>query len=260
MGCTSWLYYLRALHLPPAILKTYVSNPYRRDSYDQHGFHFRNVLFGGFAEARAAETIINSNDTFRFAVVRHPWERLLSAYRSKYQHACKNSRLCLITGYNMAHLDRSDPQAAVTFDEFVRALSVQNPLDLDHHFRPATMLCELNRIPYDFLLELTSQDDADYLAARLNISHPFRVAPIDTALNGTEVYNARLVAKQQSSSRAYYGPQPCTYETVAAAEHIYATDAALLGYSFQAAYESCSRYGLSSPPLITADGEEARQA
>jgi hypothetical protein len=231
------------------VLASYATHPYRRDSYDEHGFHFRNTLFGGFAEARAAEAIINSNTTFRFAVVRHPWERLLSAYRSKYEHACKGSRMCLVSGYNMVHLDRSDPNVPVSFDEFVHALAVQNPLELDHHFRPATTLCELNRIPYDFLLELTSQDDADYLARRLSLPRAFHVVPIDTALNGSAVYNAKSIAEQQASARAYYGPQPCTYETVAAAELLYGADAVLLGYSFQAAYDSCTQHGLSSPPL-----------
>ena len=66
VGCTSWLRFLRSLHLPPDELSAFDAHPYRRESADQHGLHFRNTLTGGPTEARAAETILNSGSPVTF--------------------------------------------------------------------------------------------------------------------------------------------------------------------------------------------------
>ena len=42
-----------------------------------------------------------------------------------------------------------------------------------------------------------------------------------------------------------YAPFPCTTETVDLAAALYATDVALLGYTFTDAYDTCRRLGRS---------------
>ena len=182
-------------------------------------------------------------------MVRHPWERLISAYYSKYQVACKKSRTCLAAAFSLTALDTSRPTATVTFDEFVRAIALQSPLTLDQHFRPATILCELRRIGYQYIMDLDSQRHADELAARLALPEAFPVKPaLASTVNGSS-----------TELRSLYEPLPCSYETVAAAESVYGEDAQLCGYTFAAAYHACNTYGRSAPPLSDQQQDELRR-
>ena len=240
VGCTSWLKYIRSLHLPPDVLRAFDIHPYRRESFDQHGLHFRNTQTGGPFEARSTEDVINGGDFFKFAVVRHPWDRIISAYNSKYLVACKSSRTCLRSAFSMTELDVSKPTAKVTFDEFVRSIALQNPITIDQHFRPSSTLCELSRIHYDYLADLDSQEHASDIASILNLPTAFTVK---------SAFSASSNLSDVKELRSVYAPLPCTYETVAAAEYVYGEDARLLGYSFDDAYVSCNTYGLTSAPL-----------
>ena len=65
VGCTNWLRFIRSLHLPPDELRTFDAHPYRRESFDRYGLHFRNTATGGTSESRAAETVLNNGRRLR---------------------------------------------------------------------------------------------------------------------------------------------------------------------------------------------------
>ena len=56
---------------------------------------------------------------------------------------------------------------ARSFHEFVQTLSETPTKFIDPHFRPLYLLCDLNHIRYDFIGDLESADDADYIADRM---------------------------------------------------------------------------------------------
>eukprot|EP00050_Salpingoeca_kvevrii_P020830 m.103048 g.103048 ORF g.103048 m.103048 type:complete len:300 (+) comp9040_c0_seq2:547-1446(+) len=249
VGCSSWLHYIRTQQLPPEIaeIDTSKSRIYRPISRDEHGLHFRRFhpLDAARSDGRLAAKVLRNPRMFKFAVVRHPWWRLVSAYRSKYEGACAYSRSCLRDNFQLdVNVASSD---VLSFHEFVEALGRSNPLSLNPHFRPAALLCELDRIPYDFIAELMSVSDTDYVSQRLGYNTTFAEA------------EAKRFA--MTGSDRYYGGRThhihnCTEQTVAIAARIYAADASLLGYSFQDAYDSCRRFGLSEDPEMSADSRE----
>eukprot|EP00050_Salpingoeca_kvevrii_P006897 m.292465 g.292465 ORF g.292465 m.292465 type:complete len:262 (+) comp12633_c0_seq1:1572-2357(+) len=233
VGCSSWLHYLRVMQLPETLVRQDAQNFYRAVSHDEYGLHFRNWLDKSSAEHIKAERIINNPRVFKWAIVRHPWQRLVSGFRSKYEGSCNFSRECLAQKWKVPVSRRG---GVVTFHEFVRALSTVPPQHLDGHFRPAFMLCELNRIPYDFIAELNNKDDTDYISQRIGFPQSFAD-----------------VERSAYSQQSYYGGRThsvhnCTVTTVALAERIYATDAATLGFSFEDAYYSCLHHGTTSLP------------
>jgi hypothetical protein len=67
---------------------------YKLRQYEHDGADFHHEIPYTVMEERAA-TVINDPIYFKFAVVRHPWDRIVSGYRSKYINICRSDRKCL---------------------------------------------------------------------------------------------------------------------------------------------------------------------
>ena len=106
--------------------------------------------------------------------------------RSKFEGECDSQSECLRRKYRiMVHPSITN----VTFHDFVVALTEMPTAKMDAHFKPITMLCELNRIKYDFVGTLGSTEDADYISKRIG----YPVSFSDTSeLHGYE----RLIFKR----------------------------------------------------------------
>jgi len=170
-GCTSWLEYIYHMHLPADLAKTYERGlaKYHSISHMEHGLHFRAM--DSRQNTTAIEAVLNDPSYFKFVVARHPWHRLLSAYRSKYEGMCKADPVCFEKHFGVPANGQDD----ITFHDFVRLLSKMPPRSLDPHFRPATLLCELTRIAYNYTGDLTNTSDNDYISARVGFPVPFSV-------------------------------------------------------------------------------------
>jgi hypothetical protein len=124
-------------------------------------------------------------------------------------------------------------------------------LELNAHFRPQALLCELTTFPYDELVELKNLTQLDLAATKSGFSKPFSQVRFMLCLDVLVGIIACLQLSQPASSgKGYYGGRTskyhvCTTATVRLAEVVYGTDAALLGYTFDDAYKSCQEHGIS---------------
>lgn len=234
VACTSWLKLLKEQLLGLKLQDG--RQVYNRTSSNETKLHFRNTRLHS-EDVRAREIFLDPT-FFTFAVVRHPWQRIVSAYRSKYEGRCNFDRACMAQVFGLSVLPQGvSPKTPLSFHEFVEAVA-QVPLHLmDPHFRPQQLLCSLHVIPYSFVGELASVADTNFISQHLGINTTFH----DAAAH--------------PPAHKYYGGRThkvhkCSRQTVDLVARLYAIDAALLGYNFTQAYDSCTRLGLTSLPSV----------
>ncbi|KAK8735269.1 hypothetical protein OTU49_005594 [Cherax quadricarinatus] len=124
--------------------------------------------------------------TLKFMVVRHPFERVLSAYRDKledyerdikdrggYYYAIYGKRI--VKAYrkftsddeNHTYSLRKEP----TFREFVHYLLDTDVEEYDEHWRPVSLLCTPCHIRYDIIAKMeTLSKDADFILYHRGLS------------------------------------------------------------------------------------------
>jgi len=146
---------------------------------------------------------------FRFSFVRNPYSRALSCYLEKIvgEQWLRDLRLPDL-GFA--------PDADVSFVEFLRRVSSQQPADMDIHWAPQSYLLSLGRVRYDFLGRFESfRPDLQRVIEHLALDVP-----------------AELLARRTShvtgaSERLddYYDE-----ESTSLVQQIYAGDFAALGY------------------------------
>ena len=90
--------------------------------------------------------------------VRHPLERLISAYRSKFQTIAKNTEyyrrkygIKIKSRLRKESLNSSEPVNDVRFDEFVSLVVTRLGKPLDRHWKPMADLCYPCAVRYDFV-------------------------------------------------------------------------------------------------------------
>lgn len=234
-GCSSWLHYLRKMSLPEALFQESQSQAYLPKSYDKYGLHFRKSM--SIKDMHEFEYVVNNPLYFKWAVVRHPWRRLVSGFRSKYEGQCNFRRKCMREKFNIPILDSHEP---LGFHEFVTALSTIPSVKLDRHFKPATLLCELDRVHYNYFGDLHNSEHMDYISKRLGFDASFSDVESSTAAHtfGPRYYGGRTHAIHN-----------CSVHTVRMAAEMYAEDCRLLGYDFADAMHACGTYGVTSLPV-----------
>ena len=118
----------------------------------------------------------------KFLFVRHPLERLLSAYRSKFQTLTPRTEYyrrhfgnIIARRYRGARGQRQAPVDNVTFPEFVRfVIEWRSPFGIDQHWNPISNLCHPLAVGFDFVGRYESLDaDADWLLRRIGANFSF---------------------------------------------------------------------------------------
>lgn len=107
-----------------------------------------------------ARQMMQSPDYFKFAVVRDPFERLVSAYIEKFvinrlmepQHVHTGPVVGAIQGTGSP-----DYEIGISFAEFVRYVTTQNPEQLDNHWRLQSSY--LRGVCYDRIYRLDELDE-----------------------------------------------------------------------------------------------------
>lgn len=112
----------------------------------------------------------NLNKTVRFLIVRHPFERVLSAYRDKLEH--KDGREYYFRRYGL-HIkrvyrqhwqDKEEP----TFEEFLSFLAKN--MIFDEHWKPITVQCAPCTIQYDYVIKTESFTEENmYMLEQLHL-------------------------------------------------------------------------------------------
>lgn len=246
VGCTSWLHYLRRSSLPDDEFEEASRFGYMPKSFDEYGLHFRTTKM---TDLRAFEGIANNKTFFKWAVVRHPWRRLVSGFRSKYEGECNFRRQCLVERFNIP-LPETSIDTVVTFHEFVLALARVDPEKLDRHFRPAFILCELDRVPYNFIGDLHSPQHMDHISNMSGFSTTFTELESSSA---AEIFGPKYYGGRTHSMHS------CSLETVEAARAIYQQDLSLLGFDLNDALHSCGTHGLTFLPHKTTQHKKPKK-
>lgn len=112
----------------------------------------------------------------KFIFVRHPFERLLSAYRNKFEQRYNKYFQARFGRYIIKNF-RSNPSNRsllkgddVTFQEFVTYLTSDN-ITFNEHWMPIYELCQPCLIKYDFIGKYeTLLSDSDFLLKHIGVS------------------------------------------------------------------------------------------
>ncbi|XP_047128495.1 carbohydrate sulfotransferase 11 [Hydra vulgaris] len=138
-----------------------------------HKLHYNN-----FTTLDAAQKVFREKNYYSFLVSRHPFERLLSAYRNKFldpytTHYQKKYGAEILRLYRN---DLTEEQylkgEGVTFREFIKYVISGKPFD--KHWRPMTQLCSPCRFKYRYLGKMeTLFEDATAILKNAGISQKF---------------------------------------------------------------------------------------
>ncbi|XP_061095476.1 carbohydrate sulfotransferase 14 [Conger conger] len=156
VACSNWKRILKVLS---GALQS-VSEPLKMD-------HKSDLLF--LSDLQPEQIRYRLQHYFKFLFVRHPMERLLSAYRNKFGEIAAYQRKY---GAEIVRRYRKNPgQAAgddVTFTEFVRYLLDEDVERMNEHWMPVYNLCQPCAINYDFIGSYERlQEDAGYVLQRV---------------------------------------------------------------------------------------------
>lgn len=161
----------------------------------------------------------------KFIFVRHPFERLLSAYKNKFEQNYNSSKYFQSRfGRKIIKTFRKNPSQRsmtngddVTFSEFVAYVTSKNSV-FNEHWMPIDKLCEPCLVKYDFIGKYeTLNTDAQYLLENVGVddlSFP-RIKPSNTSIHLSK-YISQL-----------------TYNTIISLYKIYYNDFKLFRYSLQ---------------------------
>jgi hypothetical protein len=244
-GSTGWLHLIYQMHLNETQFANQSANHdvlHSHTSYPENGLVFRPRYvvassrlkkdFRFAANYTAIEersvSMINNASVFKFAIVRHPWNRLVSGYLQKYVSWCGKDRKCL---RRYAARINYRLNTTVTLTELLLALLHEDHIQLEIHFRPTVHMCDVGRIPYDFIADSDNPAHMQHLRTTIGSQHMLsRDNAVKSALKPEDLRVA------------------CTRKTVDLAARLYAKDLEAYGYTMDAAYESCEKYGLAFPP------------
>ncbi|XP_069681993.1 carbohydrate sulfotransferase 11-like [Periplaneta americana] len=171
-------------------------------------------------------------ETTRFIIVRHPFERLLSAYRDKLEH--RKGREFYFRRYgrfivrsqrdtNSTSLEKVEP----TFVEFLRYLAKTK--SFDEHWRPFTSECAPCELDYQIILKMENIEMEElYLATK------FKLLEFLPMINSTRqwVHNRNPKGRTELKyAKKYYSEVP--RQLLQEIYMLYEQDFRLFGYSPQ---------------------------
>ena len=162
---------------------------------------------------------------FKFMIARHPFVRILSAYRNKLEKP--NALFERIVGkyVKMRYSPANKPKDyRITFEEFVHYLVDKKVTAYNSHWKPVTYLCDPCEIHYDYIVKLeTSYVDYPHILSTLkNLSDSKRGALESMRMYKVKTSNDRV--------KTYYSRIPVYHMN--SLEEIYHIDFDLFGYTW----------------------------
>ena len=177
----------------------------------------------------AAVRLLGDSGYFKFAFVRNPWSRVVSAYLNKFLSLNCTSQPVIQTLRRRGRVPKLE--AEVTFREFIEFIARGNPRDYDEHWRPQYLFVNGNHFDLIGRFEHLAEDFA-LVQDRLGIETPL---PRNNVTQYAPQADNKIVADFTPSQlrergafpdyRRFYTPQ--LYDLVA---KIYAVDIKQFGY------------------------------
>lgn len=188
----------------------YLGTEYRRN-YDVHERQRSPLIQLSQLPASQGAEILADPTWFRFAFVRNPFTRALSAYLDKVVRNRPEKRV-LLTAIGRG----KDPiETELSFIDFLRAIEAQEDFAIDAHFRPQFQVLLCRYVSYHFIGAFEKLDsDVGYLCQRLDVEGAVKLKSV-----GAHETNAAKLLDQ------YYGD-----EEIAAVRRIYYADFKYFGY------------------------------
>lgn len=161
--------------LKALVMNSYPENSRKTSQFSGNDFHIYSSLNCSLANYSysQAKQILNDENYFKFAIVRNPWSRLVSAYSNWIVKLLSGSRVSELAksaakyhyGENYLHHEDS-----ITFEQFVRYVSATKKIDkhIDVHCR--SQCSYLGEVKYDFLARMENlKNDFAYIGDKLNL-------------------------------------------------------------------------------------------
>eukprot|EP01065_Artemidia_motanka_P033563 TRINITY_DN40562_c0_g1_i1.p1 TRINITY_DN40562_c0_g1~~TRINITY_DN40562_c0_g1_i1.p1 ORF type:complete len:498 (+),score=106.67 TRINITY_DN40562_c0_g1_i1:89-1582(+) len=166
--------------------------------------------------------VLNGGKYFKFTVVRNPYVRSLATYLERFYRCQRRGRAsCLgwlrsLVGDNdQRNLQLFQPTFADYLNLQLRARRARPMFDFKvAHWLPSVLTCGLNELPYDVVVRLDVEDDAD-------VVYSLSGHPQHTAGRGHSQGTSRLLARFYTAS------------ALATAHKVYQADLDVLGYRHQ---------------------------
>lgn len=216
VACTNWKRIMLSLE------KNGISDPLDFPADSIHN----QTLFRTLDKFSRQEIDFRLRHYFKFLFVRHPFERLISAFRNKFQ---QNYSVYFQQRFGRLIVERyrEDPEDSallrgndVTFAEFAQYLLDPRTLQdgpLNEHWRPMAHLCHPCKVEYDVIGKYESLDeDARYVLNVANISDAVEFPKLNKTVN-----TADLVSSYMSN---------VTKEIVSQLYNLYEMDFEIFGY------------------------------
>jgi hypothetical protein len=172
---SSWLELMYEMHLSEAEFQRIKENAIAPMDLPKNGLYdlvygTRKVRFS--TNAKEARGALGTPGIFKFTVVRHPWDRLISGYLNKYVFECKKSRACFKKNY-VPNLRNNRLRVPMSLTELLFTLEQVPTSGMNQHFRPSTEVCNVRDGPYDFIADMDNPAHTEYLLAKIKSPFPF---------------------------------------------------------------------------------------
>ena len=149
VACSNWKRVLMVLNGDAA-------DPYQVNTADVHN---RSLGYFRYLNEYTPEEIVHRLNTYyKFLFVRHPYERLVSAYRNKFIDSYNLTLFKKMYGRRIIKHFRRNPDAkslrtgeGVSFAEFINYVLSSDAEFMDRHWKQYDLLCHPCLIYYDYL-------------------------------------------------------------------------------------------------------------
>lgn len=158
VACTNWKRVFMILTGKSEASSSDQRRPYNVSGIPSYLVH-RKGMFRRLSDYSLNEINYRLNNFTKYLFVRHPFERLLSAYRNKLEDRSVNSKYFqLRIGRQIVRKYRTSPSNRslaygddVTFAEFVTYLTEQHASTYNEHWKPIADLCYPCFVKYDLI-------------------------------------------------------------------------------------------------------------